>query len=90
MQALDHLITAEPVAPNQIDGGYEFNGWMQYDPRYAPRPQATYFLGDSGDAYVIDFVPIAGYQEIGRYPIERWLGSTAAALLVLHKQDPLR
>jgi hypothetical protein len=89
-QALDHLITAEHVAPNQIDGGYEFNGWMQHDSRYAPRTEKTYFWADESSAYVIAFGPIAGYQDVGRYPVKRWLGSTVAELLVLHKQGPLR
>jgi hypothetical protein len=86
-RALDDLVLTQGVAPDQIDGGYEFNGWMQHDPRYQPRARADYWWGDAGETYVIAFGPIASYREIGRYPVDRWLPSTVAAILVLRKID---
>lgn len=86
-RALDDLLLTQGVAPDQIDGGYEFNGWMQHDPRYKPRERVEYWWGDAGEAYVIAFGPIASYREIARYPVARWLPSTEAAILVLKKID---
>jgi hypothetical protein len=86
-QALDDLVLARGVPPNRIDGGYEFNGWTQRDPRYAPKTRTDYWWGDSGEAYVLAFGPIASYQEVDRYPVARWLPATYAAVLVLRKSD---
>jgi hypothetical protein len=84
--ALDDLTMVRGVAPNRIDGGYEFNGWThrQGDNSGSPR---GYWWGDAGEPYVVAFGPIASYQEIGRYPVARWLPSTHAAILVLRKID---
>jgi hypothetical protein len=86
-QAQDDLVLTRGVAPNQIDGGYEFNGWTQHVPRYAPKTRPDYWWGDSGETYVLAFGPIASYREIGRYPVARWLPSTWPAILVLRKAD---
>jgi hypothetical protein len=88
-RALDDLVLTRGVAPNQIDGGYEVNGWMQHDTRYAPRTAANYWWGDAGEDYVIAYGPVGSYQEVARYPVARWLPSTYPAILVLSKvQQP--
>jgi 4-amino-4-deoxy-L-arabinose transferase-like glycosyltransferase len=84
-RALDSLVTAQGIAPNRIDGGYEVNGWLQHDRRYEPRMEEAYWWGDDSRDYVIAFGPIDGYREIGRQPVARWLPSTSEALLVLSR-----
>jgi hypothetical protein len=81
---LRHLIVEEKVAPNRIDGGYEFNGWVQHDPKYEPKADPVYWkLADP--EYIVSFGPIVGYREVGRHPIDRWLPSTKAEIFVLQK-----
>jgi hypothetical protein len=69
---------------DRIDGGYEFNGMLLYDPKYQGR------TGKSGwwvldDEYMIASGPLPGYQEYRRYPFDRWLPFPDPSVFVLHR-----
>jgi hypothetical protein len=53
------LINDGRIRPNQIDGGYEFNGWYLYDPHYVKKPGKSWWWVDD-DEYVIASGPMPG------------------------------
>ena len=93
-QALNTLTTEQKVSPNDIDGGYEFNGWYLYNPKdtYAinfikdpARPDKSWWYVDKDD-YMITFKPLAGYKELQLYQTERWLPFGPRTISVLRKE----
>jgi hypothetical protein len=93
-QALDYLIKDRKILPNQIDGGYEFNGWYLYDPKntYAlnfkknpSKPNQSWWYVDKDD-YMITFGPLSTYEELQKYPTDRWLPFGPETIYVLHKK----
>jgi hypothetical protein len=80
-------LMAAGTSSQQIDGGYEFNGWFLGDRNYIRGPDKSFwFFGD--DEYVIASGPVTGYHEISAFPFRRWLPvSNASAVVVLHRSD---
>ena len=83
-QALNHLMNERRVPANDIDGGYEFNGWYLYDPKYRATPWKSYWWV-AGDDFMITFGPAWGFTELSRYPFQRWLPPSEGNILVLRK-----
>jgi hypothetical protein len=83
--ALDDLL-AQGVSAARIDGGFEFNGWFGYDPRYQERPGLSWWWVRD-DEYVVSFGPLDGYTEVARYPYDRWLPPGGGAVLVLQRSS---
>jgi len=82
--ALRWLTDHEHVAPERIDGGYEFNGWNLYDARYRPSPgKSWWWVADA--EYVVAAGPLSGYREVARYPVVRWLTGTRSDIVVLRR-----
>jgi hypothetical protein len=88
--ALNDLIAAG-IPPEQIDGGYEFNGWYT-SPRFIERFGADAFVssGPKGwwvvdDTYAIGWRPRPGYVVRERIPYDSWLGSDPE-MLVLERE----
>ncbi len=69
--ALNDLMNSG-VAPRQIDGGYEFNGWNLNDPKYQRVPGKSYWWVID-DAYMVASGPVRGYRAIAKYKYRRWL-----------------
>lgn len=85
-QALRTLMQEDQIPPNRINGGYEFNGWYSYDANYqrkSPDTPDAWWVDDAD--YVISSGPIKGYEEVKRYPFERWLILNQGNIFVLHK-----
>lgn len=55
------------ISPNQIDGGFEFNGWYKTGKRNPedPSKKSWYFVDD--DKYVVSFGPICNYHTIDKH-----------------------
>jgi hypothetical protein len=83
-QALHSLMQESQISPNQIDGGFEFNGWYLYDSKYKGTPGKSWWWVDKDD-YIISFGPITGYEEVKRYPFRKWLPFGQENIFVLHK-----
>lgn len=83
-QALRNLMQEVQISPNHIDGGMEFNGWYLYDSKYKYKPGKSWWWVDKDD-YVISFAPLAGYEEVKRYPFRRWVPFGQGNIFVLHK-----
>ncbi len=89
-QALHSLMQESQISPNQIDGGFEFNGWYLYDDfKYKQKPDKSWWWVDNDD-YIISFGPITGYEEVKRYPFSRWLPFGQENIFVLHKNTDLK
>lgn len=85
--ALSWLTDHEHIAPQRIDGGYEFNGWYLYDARYRASPgKSWWWVVD--DEYVVAAGPLPGYYEVGRYTVSRWLPGTKSEIVVLRRAEP--
>ena len=78
------LINEGKVRPNQIDGGYEFNGWYLYDAKYKTKPEKSGWWVDD-DEYTITSGPLPGYFEVKKYPFTRWLLGSESNVYVLRR-----
>jgi hypothetical protein len=83
-QALNNLETEQRVGPDEIDGGYEFNGWYLYDSNYRASPGKSWYWV-AGDDFMIAFEPVPGFTEMKRYPFQRWLPLGEGSILVLRR-----
>lgn len=83
-QAITSLMEKDGISYNNIDGGFEFNGWYAYDAGYHINPSKSWWWVD-GDDYVVSFGPVPGYLEVGRYPFERWMPPGDGNILVLQR-----
>ncbi|MGE5656462.1 MAG: glycosyltransferase family 39 protein [Actinomycetota bacterium] len=84
--ATSNLVQELKVPPNQIDGGFEFNGWYLYDANYQEKPNKSWWWVDRDD-YVISLIPIGGYEEIKSYPIKKMLPLEPKNVLILRKTE---
>lgn len=82
-QAVNDLMRAG-VKPEQIDGGYEFNGWYLYHPNYkVSRTKSWWWVID--DEYILASGPIEGYALARRYTFDRWFLQRTDDVLVLRR-----
>ena len=91
-QALNDL-TQQEIAPNRIDGGFEFNGWYLYDPNYPvydARAANFAWWWVERDDYIIDFNKIEGYDVAKQYPLENWFPFRFNSIFVLKKSPNYR
>jgi len=76
----------EYVTPEQIDGGFEFNGWFFYDPKFhGPRHKSDWWVQD--DEYILSFGPLAGYEIHREYQYAHWMPPYEGKILVLKRND---
>lgn len=85
-QAVNDLTQREHVSYRNMDGGFEFNGWYGYDPKYREKDAKSWWWVDRDD-YLISFGAVPGYVEAGRYPFERWIPLEQGSILVLKRAD---
>jgi hypothetical protein len=86
-KALDDLMESKQAKPEDIDGGFEFNGLYFYDSKYQEDPKKSWWW-IRGDTYLIAFRPVPGYMIIKEYNYRHWLPPYAGKVLVLQK-NPL-
>jgi hypothetical protein len=84
--ALDYLTNDLHLTPNQIDGGFEFNGWFLHDEAYQQKPNKSEYWVDD-DEYVVTTRPLPGYQVARRYPVNRWLPVSGGDIVILHRTE---
>lgn len=83
-QALNNLETEQRVRPDEIDGGYEFNGWYLYDSNYRASPGKSWYWV-ARDDFMIAFGPVPGFTEMKRYHFQRWLPPGEGSILTLRR-----
>jgi hypothetical protein len=74
------LLTQPEVAPVDIDGGFEVNGWYLYD----DQKQATNRVNNV--KYVITFVAIEGFEPVATNNYRHWLPPYDGQVLVLKRK----
>ncbi len=80
--------TRRGATPETLDGGFEYNGYYGFErkPRgYAPG-KSWWWVQD--DRYVVAFSPVAGFTELARFPVKRWLARTPATVYLLSRSAP--
>lgn len=84
-QALHYLTYEKGVSPQDIDGGFEFNGWFGYHPAYRIKPGLSWWWVNNDD-YVVAFGFIAGYQPIKSFVYKRYFPWGEGNIFVLKKE----
>ncbi len=87
-QMLGDLMQQRQLTPAEIDGGFEFNGLLNYRADYVPVEGKSNWWVD-GDDWMLGFGPIPGYDIIERRSYRRWLGGKGE-LVVLRKHDGIK
>jgi hypothetical protein len=84
-QALKDLTATSGVNADDIDGGFEYNGWYLYDPAYK-RDLSKSFWWVNRDTYVISFGNLPNYRVLRQYTYFHVLPPHQQQVLVLQKQ----
>ncbi len=82
--ALDHLTKEKNITPNEINGGFEFNGW------HRPAKERTYGAFKSWwwvdkENYLVTFGKMGGFKKIETYPYYRFLPPGRDSIFILKK-----
>jgi hypothetical protein len=74
------------ATPDTLDGGFEYNGLHRFErkPRDKVPGKSSWWVKD--DQYIVAFVPVAGYEEIGSFPVRRWLPRTPPVVRLLRRR----
>jgi len=84
--AIQRLMNRDQIPYSHIDGGYEVNGWHNYNPHYRKVPTKSWWWVNRDD-YVIAFGEINGYRPIRYYPYKRWIPSGQGFIMILKKSN---
>ncbi len=84
-QAVRELVHDDGVPIEQIDGGFEVNGWFLYSDAYQrERGKSWWWVHE--DKYLITFGNLRGYRILRRYPYRTVLPPGSRAIYVLKKR----
>lgn len=76
------LMADGKITSRQVDGGYEFNGLLSYDPNYKSQDGKSWWWVHD-DTYMIGSGPVPGYAELNRYDFRRWFIRGTSSVVVL-------
>jgi hypothetical protein len=82
--ALEWLTTTQNVKAEQVDGGFEYNGWNTFDPSYHPQSDKSWWWVKE-DEYLISFGDVPGYDVHASFSYAAWLPPGKRAIHVLHR-----
>ncbi|MBI1225289.1 MAG: hypothetical protein GC192_08635 [Bacteroidetes bacterium] len=80
-QALHYLTDEMGVKRNQIDGGFEFNGWYKPGPKFNGKWKSWWWVDK--DDYVVAFGDIRVFTKQKGFPYERWLPPSVDSIYIL-------
>lgn len=83
-KGIHYLLHEKQVSPAEIDGGYEFNYWYNYEEASARGIRWWWALDDK---YAITFSPLTNYMTIRKIKYSSYLGGTDGYIYVLERQD---
>lgn len=83
-EALNELMENNHVHVEDIDGGFEFNGFYLYDPHYQPDSRKSWWWVKR-DIYQIDFQNIPGYKIVKEYSYPLWIPPHVGKLVMIQK-----
>jgi hypothetical protein len=78
-QLLRQLTDGEKIPPSQIDGGFEFNGFLRYGSNSKPG-KSWWWVED--DRYLLSFGPVPGFTTYRAQDYSRWLGGRGQVLVL--------
>ena len=85
-EALDFLTKEKGITPNQIDGGFEFNGWHRPIPERIFYSQKSWWWVDRED-FVVSFGDLNGFKKINAFPFKTYLTPGVDSVFVLEKMQ---
>ena len=88
-QALNNLIEKESISPNEIDGGFEFNGWYLCNSNEPITAQKSIW-GGNNTRYMITMGPVRGFEFYREYIYDKWLPPGQASIYVLRRASIAR
>lgn len=89
-QLLDEQVVQKGIPPQDVDGGFEFNGWHAYDPVWPAdlsRTPGRSWWWVMDERLVVTMGPVDGYREIARVPFDRWLPGPDGAMRLLERTE---
>jgi len=84
-KALRYLMLERNIPYKEIDGGFEFNGWYNYNRRFKICDFDPEFWVNQDARFIISFRPINGYDEIKKFSYKRWIPFREENIFVLRK-----
>lgn len=81
---LDNLTVAQGVLPEQIDGGFEFNGLYSYNSDYQPRTGKSWWWVQD-NKYIVSMAPVPGYKVEKVVNFSRLLPPQASKIYLLKR-----
>lgn len=80
-----HWLTENDIGIEQLDAGYEYNGWYNYH-REPWQAEGRSFWWVTAEDYLISFGPVEGYRPVQVFPYYRFLWWKKDQILVLQKE----
>jgi len=82
--ALNDLMESKRARPEDINGGFEFNGLYLYDLQHKKKIKRSLWW-DMRDSFIIAFGPVPGYSVIKKYGYRQWMPPHDGFIVVLEK-----
>jgi hypothetical protein len=87
-QAIAYAESRFGAGPSNIDGGFEFNGFYNYESRKiagsAPGKQWWWVVDDQ---FLVSLSPKISYEQISRFPVKRWFTTTPPDIYLLRRNN---
>lgn len=84
-RALDHLMQTMKILPNQIDGGFEFNGWYRPVKEINQGAFESWWWVDEED-YLVTFGDMGGFDKVEAFPYPTYLPPSIDSVYILKKK----
>jgi hypothetical protein len=68
-----------------MDGGFEYNAYHRFEIRPRDKTPGKSWWWVKDDRFIVAFIPVAGYEEIGTFPVRRWLRRTPPVVRLLRR-----
>jgi hypothetical protein len=87
-QAIAYAESRFGAGPSNIDGGFEFTGFYNYESRKiagsAPGKQWWWVVDDQ---FLVSLSPKISYEQISRFPVKRWFTTTPPDIYLLRRNN---
>ena len=84
-RAIAYLASDLGAGREQIDGGFEYGGWLNFDARFRHDRRGSSWWWVVEDRYAVAFEPIQGYDVLRRFPYRGWFGLVAGDIVALER-----
>ncbi len=84
-RAIAYLASDLGAGREQIDGGFEYGGWLNFDARFRHDRRGSSWWWVVEDRYAVAFAPIEGYDVLRRFPYRGWFGLVEDDIVALER-----